>query len=216
MSSLKVHTLQGAAATAALYPVIGEQAISFGLATVFIDLDHIIEYVRHTKSYDLRGLFTYCDIIEKNLDKNYLVLSVFHTIEFFMLMFCLMALFPVLVYAVAGMALHVATDMYHVTVTLRRPFARSYSIIAYLYKSRSKKYLISIQELLQQDNLNVNSVHNFQHWLQKWNFPEKAIPGMHHLPRIPRSVSGQSLPYKNGALNLLEKILVGCRVFDDE
>jgi hypothetical protein len=89
-----------------------------------------------------------------------------------------------------------------------RPFARSYSIFAYLYKSRSKKYLISIHELLQQDKLNVNGVRNFQYWLQKWNFPERAILALHYLPGIPRSVSSQALPYKNGSLNLLEKILV--------
>jgi hypothetical protein len=175
MSRLKIHAIQGAAATAALYPVIGEHAISFGLATVFIDVDHVFEYVRDTKSCDLRGLFTYCNLIEENLDKKFLVLSAFHTIEFFILMLCLSALYPGLAYVVAGMALHMVTDLYHISVTLRRPFARAFSLVEYICKSRSDHYLTSVKELVQQDNLNVNSALNIQYWLRKWNFPVKAL-----------------------------------------
>jgi hypothetical protein len=174
MSRLKIHAVQGAAATAALYPVIGEHAISFGLATVFIDVDHVFEYVRDTKSCDLRGLFTYCNLIEENLDKNFLVLSAFHTIEFFILMLGLSALYPGLMYVVAGMALHMVTDLYHIGFILRRPFARAFSLVEYIYKSRTDNYLTSVKELVQQDNLNVNSARNIQHWLQKWNFAHYA------------------------------------------
>ena len=71
MSSLKVHALQGVAITAALYPFIGDQALTVGLANVFIDVDHVIEYVRDTGSYDVRGVFAYSHLIEKNLDKNF-------------------------------------------------------------------------------------------------------------------------------------------------
>jgi hypothetical protein len=174
MSRLKTHAIQGAAATAALYPVIGEHAISVGLATVFIDVDHVFEYVRDTKSLDVRGLFTYCNLIEDNLDKNILVLSAFHTIEFFILMLCLSALYPGVAYVIAGMALHMVTDLYHISVTLRRPFARAFYLVEYIYKSRSDLYLTSVKELVQQNNLNVSSARNIQHWLQKWNFPGKG------------------------------------------
>jgi len=174
MSRLKTHAIQGAAATAALYPVIGEHAISVGLATVFIDVDHVFEYVRDTKSFDVRGLFTYCNLIEDNLDKNILVLSTFHTIEFFILMLCLSALYPGVAYVIAGMALHMVTDLYHISVTLRRPFARAFSFVEYIYKSTTDNYLTSVKELVQQDNLNVSSARNIQHWLQKWNFPGKG------------------------------------------
>ena len=169
MSRLKTHAIQGAVATASLYPVIGGHAISFGLATVFIDVDHVFEYVRDTKSCDVRGLFTYCNLIEENLDKNFLVLSTFHTIEFFILMLCLSALYPGLAYVVAGMALHMVTDLYHISVTLRRPFARAFSLVEYIYKSRTDNYLTSVKELVQQDHLNGNSTRNVQHWLRKWN-----------------------------------------------
>ena len=169
MSSLKVHALQGAAATAALYPVIGNHALTVGLASVFIDLDHVIEYVRDTRSFDVRGVFVYSNLIEENLDKNYLVLSAFHTIEFFILLLCLTPLFPSLVYVIAGMALHMATDLYHSIITLRQPFARAFSVLEYLYRSRSDKYVTSVRELVRKDNLNVSGIRDISGWLRKWN-----------------------------------------------
>lgn len=170
MSRLKTHALQGAAAAAALYPVIGEHAVSFGLATVLIDVDHVFEYVRDTKSFDVRGLFTYCNLIEDNLDKNFLVLSAFHTIEFFIVMVGLSVLCPELIYVVAAMVLHMITDLYHISITLRRPFARAFSLIEYMYKSRSDLYLTSVKELVRQEKLNITTARNVQHWLQKWQF----------------------------------------------
>lgn len=170
MSRLKTHALQSVAATAALYPIIGEHAVSFGLATVLIDVDHVFEYVRDTKSCDVRGLFTYCNLIEDNLDKNFLVLSAFHTIEFFIVMAGLSVLYPELIYVVAAMVLHMITDLYHISITLRRPFARAFSLIEYMYKSKSEQYLTSVKDLVRQENLNITSARNVQHWLQKWQF----------------------------------------------
>ena len=168
MSSLKIHALQGVAITAALYPFIGDQALTVGLANVFIDVDHVIEYVRDTGSYDVRGVFAYSHLIEKNLDKNFLVLSAFHTIEFFILLLCLSILFPPLVYVIAGMALHMATDLYHIAITLRQPFARAFSVLEYFYRSRSDRYLTSVRELVRQDNLNVSGVSDAYRWLRTW------------------------------------------------
>ena len=104
----------------------------------------------------------------------FLVLSAFHTIEFFFLMLCLSALYPVLMYVVAGMALHMITDLFHISVTLRRPFARAFSLVEYIYKSRTDQYLTSVKELVEQDNLNVNSAGNIHYWLRKWNIPGKT------------------------------------------
>jgi hypothetical protein len=169
MSSLTVHAVQGAAATAALYPVIGEHAVTVGLASVFIDLDHVIEYVRDTRCLDVRGLFAYCGLIEVNLDKNYLVFSAFHTIEFFILLLCLTPLFPELKYVIAGMVLHMVTDLYHISISLRQPFARAFSVLEYLYRGRSGRYMTSVRELARQDNLNVQGVRDISGWLRTWN-----------------------------------------------
>jgi hypothetical protein len=170
MSSLKVHALQGAAATAALYPVIGNHALTVGLASVFIDVDHVVDYVHNTRCYDVRGLFVYSDLIEENLDKNYLVLSAFHTIEFVILLLCLTPFFPELKYVLAGMALHMAADLYHMFISLRQPFARAYSLLEYLYRSRSGKYVTTVRELVRLDNVNVSGISDIHRWLRIWNF----------------------------------------------
>ncbi len=178
MSSLRVHTIQSIAASAALYPVIGEHAIPFGLAAIFIDVDHVIEYVRDTGSLDIRGVFSYCNLIENNLDKGFLVLNIFHTAEFFALLVFLALLYPVLVYVLAGWAFHLCADLFHLIVTLRKPFARVYSILEYVYRSRNGKNITSIRELLQKDNLRTEKVHNLRGWLRKWGVMCPAEAGL--------------------------------------
>jgi hypothetical protein len=81
MSSLGVHTVQSVVAGAALYPFIGENVVPFGLAAIFIDLDHVIEYIRQTRSLDVRGVFAYSKLIEDNLDKRFLVWNMFHLLR---------------------------------------------------------------------------------------------------------------------------------------
>jgi hypothetical protein len=168
MSSLKVHALQGAAATVVLYPVIGHNAISFGLASVLIDVDHIIEYVRDTKSTALTGVFTYCYLIEKNTDKNFLVLNAFHTFEFLALTLILSIPFPDLKFIFAGFVFHLAVDVFHITFKLRTPFLRAYSIIEYLLRSQTGQYLTSVRELVRVENLNTDNLDNLNVWLGRW------------------------------------------------
>jgi hypothetical protein len=172
MSSLTVHIIQSVTASATLYPVIGANAIPFGLATVFVDVDHFIEYVQDTGSLDPRGVFIYCNLIEKNLDKNFLVLNIFHTVEFCTLVLMLTLVFPLLAYVLAGILFHLAVDLYHIVFTLRRPFARSFSIAEYLYRSKNGKYITSVQELVQTKNLHTDKLDNFNDWLDKWGMRE--------------------------------------------
>jgi hypothetical protein len=56
VSSLRFHTVQSVATSAILYPFIGENVVPFGLAVIFIDLDHIIEYVRDLKTFKPGGV----------------------------------------------------------------------------------------------------------------------------------------------------------------
>jgi hypothetical protein len=167
MSSLKVHTIQSVATSAALYPVIGDNVIPFGLAVIFIDLDHLIEYVKDTKCIDVRGIFTYYSIIEKNLDKNYLALSSFHTVEFFSLVLFLSTYFPILTYVFAGMLWHMAIDLCYLA-KVRKPFIRAYSIIEYIYRSRKGKYITSVTELVKIKNLNTSGIHSYHKWIRRW------------------------------------------------
>lgn len=167
MSSLKFHTVQSIVTSAALYPVMGENVIPFGLAVIFIDLDHVVEYVRDTKSLDLRGVFAFSKLIEINLNKKYLVLSAFHTVEFFGLVYLLSLLFPVLQYVLAGMLYHMVADFWHL-IKLRQLFARAYSLVEYLYRSRNPLNLTSIHQLLIRKDIATEGVRDFEFWKQHW------------------------------------------------
>ncbi len=167
LSSLKVHTVQSITTSAALYPFIGENVVPFGLAVIFIDLDHLIEYVRDTRCLDVLGVFSYYDIIIKNIDRNYLALSVFHTIEFFVLVFCLSTLFPVLTYVFFGMLWHMALDLFYI-IKARKPFIRAYSLIEYFVRSKSGKYVTSVLQILKMDGINTSGISNLSGWMKKW------------------------------------------------
>ena len=70
MPGLKTHCLQAALGSAAIYPFTGlGNAAVFGLSTVLIDVDHVIEYVRQTGSLRLWGVFPCCQIIQNNLHR---------------------------------------------------------------------------------------------------------------------------------------------------
>ena len=168
MSSLKVHTVQSLATSAALYPVMGENVIPFGLAVIFIDIDHVIEYVRDTKSWDLRGIFAYAKIIENNLDKKFLFIAPFHTLEFLLLILLLALWHPVIMYVFAGMVYHLCVDILYLRKFGYR-FARAYSLIEYICRSSSGKYIVTVGKLIKQENLVTAGIHNINSWMEKWN-----------------------------------------------
>jgi hypothetical protein len=167
MSSIKVHTIQSLAASAALYPVLGDNVVPFGLACVLIDLDHIIEYVRDTRSFAIHGVFPFSRLIETNLDKNFLALSAFHTIEFFSLVYALGLFYPVFMYVLAGMAFHMAADLVH-TVRLKRISARAFSVAEYLIRKRNPQVITSIYQLIALKNLNTAGIAGIQGWTARW------------------------------------------------
>lgn len=61
------HVAQGAISAAALYPVLGDRALLFGLSVVLIDIDHVLEYLRDTGDWTLRGFFVYHEVLLRNL-----------------------------------------------------------------------------------------------------------------------------------------------------
>jgi hypothetical protein len=167
MSSIKVHTLQSLAASAVLYPVLGENVIPFGLACIFIDLDHVIEYVRDTKSFAVKGVFAFSRLIENNHDKNFLALSAFHTIEFFSLIFALGLFYPVFMYIFAGMVFHMAADLVHVA-RLHQIFARAFSLVEYLIRKQNPRALTSVYQLIGLKNLNTTGIPDIEGWVARW------------------------------------------------
>ena len=171
MSSLAVHTVQSIAAGAVLYPFIGENVMPFGLASIFIDLDHVVEYIRQTRCLDVRGVFAYSKLVDDNLDKRFLVLSPFHTVEFFGLVVCLATFFPVFYYVLAGCLFHMACDMVHL---LRNDhfFVRAYSFFEYMYRSRTGRYVLSVRDLVEKHKPDISGISGIYSWLQKWGWKQ--------------------------------------------
>ena len=167
MSSLRFHTIQSVATSAALYPLLGENVIPFGLAVIFIDVDHVIEYARDLKTLKLRGVFPYAKFIEKNLDKKFLILAVFHTFEFLLLTLLLAQIFPVLKYVFAGLVYHMCADIIYLS-RLRFPFARAFSLVEYVCRSRNPDNIISVRDLVKREGLSTEGVKDYDYWLKAW------------------------------------------------
>ena len=165
MSSPKIHLIQSLASSALLYPVIGENAIPFSLAIVFIDLDHVIEYAADTKSLNPKGFFVYQAILVKNLDKDYLALALFHTVECYLFLFLLAYWVPVCYYILFGCLFHYAIDQIFLTYR-KQPFKRAFSIIEYYF--RRKNHVTSIRDFFQQENINLEGISDVHKWLIKW------------------------------------------------
>ena len=165
MSSPKIHLIQSLASSALLYPVIGENALPFGLAIVFIDLDHVLEYVANTKDFSPEGFFVFHKILVKNLNKDYLALALFHTLECYLLIFLLAHWFPVCYYVLFGFLFHHAVDQIFL-IRMKQPFKRAFSIIEYYF--RKKNHVTSLNEFLQQGNINVKDIPDLSRWLVKW------------------------------------------------
>jgi len=168
MSSIREHSVQSIVTSAALYPLIGENAVFFGLSVVFIDMDHVIDYIRQTGSWNIFGVFPYCKILEKNMKKNnFLVLNIFHTAEFFLFVGLLGLVHSVFFYILAGMLYHLALDLYHLKGS-GIVFLRVFSIIEFLIRTRNRKYITSFSEILQQNSLDLTDVKRFNAWFGHW------------------------------------------------
>ena len=169
-----MHTVQSIAAGAVLYPFIGENVVPFGLAAIFIDLDHVVEYIRQTRSLDVRGVFAFSKLIENNLDKRFLVWNMFHTIEFFGLIVCLATLFPVFYYVLAGCLFHMAGDMVHL---LRNDilFIRAFSLFEYMYRSRTGRYVLSVRDLVEKHEPDISGIPGVRSWFREWGWKQGGV-----------------------------------------
>ena len=167
MSSSKTHVIQGVLSAAVLYPVLQINAIYFGLAVILTDLDKLPEYIMDTRSLDLRGLLVYHDTLTMNLDKNFLGLNLFHTIEFYLLLMITAWTYPVLWYVLTGCLFHHLADQISL-IKIGRPFARAFSIFEYLVRRKNKKNITSIQQLLKYKDLKLPGYPGEEKWLSKW------------------------------------------------
>ncbi|GAB6038931.1 hypothetical protein JCM15519_34900 [Fundidesulfovibrio butyratiphilus] len=134
--SPKFHFVQGAAGAAVLMPFLGWQdSVVFGLTVFFIDLDHIIPFVRDCKSLNVRRFFLYH--AKAPHTPNFLALAVFHTVEFQLLLILLGFVWPVFQVMAAACLFHIFFDVVK-TFQLGKPFLRAYSLIEYALRRKHK------------------------------------------------------------------------------
>lgn len=109
--SPKFHLVQAVAGSAVLAPFAGlEAAVLFGLACFFIDLDHLVPYVRDNGRFRLKEFFRYYEVIDDTPD--FFTYSALHTVEVFA-GFALLALaWPAAWWLVAGGVFHMLADTY--------------------------------------------------------------------------------------------------------
>lgn len=167
MSSPKIHVIQSLAGSAVLYPIIGANVVPFGLAAVFIDIDHVIEYVADTKSLNLLGFFPYSKVVRQNMDKNYLGLNIFHTFEFYLFVFWLANISPLFYYVLSGLLFHHVADQLFL-IRIGKPFVRAFSVIEYFIRRRKGEYATSIRDILKNEKINLAGVDNLEKWLIRW------------------------------------------------
>jgi len=138
------HLIQSGTSSIVLYPYYGKKALIFGLSVIMIDLDHFVAYYIDTRRVGIKGLLEYHEILVKNLD-NYLGLSLFHTVECYLILFCLGQIFPDIYFVLAGFLFHHLLDQIQLSL-MKRPFARAFSVVEYFI--RRKNYFTSIDQVL--------------------------------------------------------------------
>jgi hypothetical protein len=169
MPGLQTHCVQAALGSAAVFPFTGfEYAAVFGLSTVLIDVDHVIEYVRQTGSPKLWGVFPCCQIIQNNLHRGFYVFNLFHTAEILLLTGLLGLVHPVFFYVFAGVLWHCALDLFELA-RKNAPFIRALSIIEYCIRARKPGTLVRVHDLLRINALSIPKDRwNYPAWIRHW------------------------------------------------
>lgn len=118
--------------TIILFYIYKTNALFFFVSTIFIDIDHFIEYVFKTGDFSVKRMFSFYEQIGDELGKSYyLGLSIFHTVEFMLLAAVLSFYADIGKFLLAGILYHNILDF----VYLARKglfFKRSYSIFYYM------------------------------------------------------------------------------------
>ena len=179
MSSPTVHIAQGIGSTAVLYPFIGENAVVFGLSVILIDIDHIIQYVDDTKNLNPKGFFIYFNFLNshlrnRNIDKDYLCINLFHTIECYLLLLFLAGSFPVLYYVLFGFLFHHLFDQIYM-IKNKILYCRAFSILEYFIRKKNK--ITSMRKIFERKQVNILEFSDLNRWAVKWGGKEMQRQG---------------------------------------
>ncbi|MBI5234584.1 MAG: hypothetical protein HY880_09540, partial [Deltaproteobacteria bacterium] len=137
------HIVLGGIAGAGLSPILGMNSIWFWLASVFIDLDHYMDYIYRTgfRDFSPRRMFGYHYYLEGCWQRpEFLNIEIFHTIEFIapLLVYSYMTQSPVLTAIVLGLIFHIGLDMTRF-YSYKAFFIRANSVIEYFIRARTLK-----------------------------------------------------------------------------
>jgi len=139
--TLRDHTILGGLASAALYPLMGFNALWFFCAAVLIDIDHYLDFIYHNKLKDLslKSMFLYHETLAKWwASPEFMNMEVFHTAETLAVVFVLALVFRsgALRAVFFGLVFHMGLDVFFL---LRHGIVRKrvHSIAGYFLKKRS-------------------------------------------------------------------------------
>jgi len=133
---LTSHIIQGAILSPAIYYLTDfKTSIIFTTSFILIDIDHYIHYIYRCRSFSVKGMFDFHDEIWTKKKGNIFGLSIFHTIEFLILLFILGFWHSEFWIIGAGFFTHLLFDI----VYLFRHnvlFSRAFSYIEYFIRKR--------------------------------------------------------------------------------
>lgn len=134
----KYHIILGLVFSAALYflNINLLYCLIFLFSSVFIDVDHYFFYVIRKNDLSLRRAYVW----HKSLGNHHkMIMQIFHTIEFLLLISVLAFFSNIFLFILFGMLFHSVTDIIEMLID-KNIYTREFSFINYL-KTDKRKYL---------------------------------------------------------------------------
>ncbi|OGP20326.1 MAG: hypothetical protein A2054_06110 [Deltaproteobacteria bacterium GWA2_55_10] len=137
---LRDHVITGTVGAAVLYPLLGTGSLAFWLASIFIDIDHYLDFLWNNRftDFSVRSMFAYHDWLYKKLHRpEFLNIELFHTAEFLgpLLLIALWTDSGLLLSLWLGCIFHCMLDAVNLAVN-RAPFVRAHSFTEYFIRRR--------------------------------------------------------------------------------
>jgi hypothetical protein len=112
------------------------QLAAFAAGSILIDVDHYIFYIFRRRRFDVKGMFAYFEALQEIQHHiPYAGICIFHTVEFYLLVYLLSRTYPLLVPVFVGMLFHFGLDLIHLRQH-RFIFGRAFFIIEHLIRVR--------------------------------------------------------------------------------
>lgn len=127
------------AASAILFPFLQLKIMWFFVASIMIDIDHFFSYYLKHRNFSVRGMFEYHKNLFANRKENpFLDLSIFHTLEFLILILTISCYSEIALFIFWGLIFHVLLDVVYL-YKYDFLFGRAWSLIEYFIRVRISK-----------------------------------------------------------------------------